>query len=196
MGGSSRNGRLPTPRNQSRLKLSREDEEAVMKHVRRWGDHGFPVGANKLISLVANAYLERKPPAERQKIALSWGGRLLGRYAEFEEWFVALRALNKRKASKGRQQKKFVDFLRTFGELKQKHRIKDENIWCVGDLGFVLNISREGQVRTIHRPQTENAQDELRELASVIYCIPRRGEPLSPQVVYKTKYAASPSTCA
>lgn len=163
----------------NKQKLSKNEELETIKHCELWMLCGLPVWGKGFVSQMSNV-VHAKPVSD------NWARDFLLRYPTFGEKFSRSRHLkindDEDLASK---QKRLCGFLDAFHELKRNNNILDEHVYVMSDTAYALAIEGENKHTRIGRPHKSRKPHETRDLASVIFCAPYGGRPISAQVTFK-----------
>ncbi|KAI3225713.1 hypothetical protein DTO012A9_5830 [Penicillium roqueforti] len=181
------NGVLPEPQT-SNDSLTAVEDKAIIDYVERWKDHGFQLKKQSMVSEIASAYFKHHGGSDN---GTSRHGGIFARNRDFHEQFKRSRAAEKGEPSNkdpAVEDGKLCEFIDQFAALRSDHRLNNEHIYVLSDTGYATTIQKDKQPLNISRRRSS----ENRAFASVIYCYPATGKPLSPYVIFKTSKVQGP----
>ncbi|KXG53441.1 uncharacterized protein PGRI_004910 [Penicillium griseofulvum] len=168
--------------------LTPVEDQAIIAYVERWKDHGFQLKKQSMVSQIASAYLKHHGTSDN---GTSCHSGIFARNRDFYEQFKKSRLLEKGSSSKedpALEDDRLCKFIDQFAAIRADHRLNDEHIHALSETGYATTIQKDRQPLNIRsRRASEN-----REFASVIYCYPAQGKPLSPYVIFKSSNVRGP----
>lgn len=163
----------------NKQKLSQNEELETIKYCELWMLCGLPVWGKVFVSKMSNA-------VHAKSLTENWARDFLRRYASFEKKFSRARNLKiNDEEDLPSKQKRLCGFLDAFHELKRDKNVLDEHVYVMSDTAYALAIEGENKHTTIGRLHKSRMHHETRDLASVIFCAPYGGRPISAQVTFK-----------
>ncbi|KAJ5788746.1 hypothetical protein N7457_003736 [Penicillium paradoxum] len=169
-------------------RLTASEDLAVIDYVTRWRDHGFHLKKQDMVSQIASAYLKH---CGNPDSGISRHHGIFARNHEFHEKFKNDRKLEKQQLSNKNPEVEdttLCEFIKLFAAIRSKHDIQDEQTYVLSDTGYATAIQKDKRLLNIRR----RGSSGNRELASVIYCHPACGKPLSPYVIFKSSNVRGP----
>ncbi|KAJ5092950.1 hypothetical protein N7456_008811 [Penicillium angulare] len=179
-------------------KLTDEEEDLVAENVERYIDHGFPV--KKEGQILEIALLSLKEHAKRndeqfpKTLSMAWVKGFFQRHPDLERKFLQSR--DEYKASNFSTFRQDPDtllgFLDVIDKTRDRYPFANENVYTVGELGFIPLIRSERQSLIISRPDGVVCSDrEPRDFHSVIHCLTYGGKYLDPFILTSGHQKAS-----
>ncbi|KGO66600.1 hypothetical protein PITC_079720 [Penicillium italicum] len=168
--------------------LTAVEDKAIIDYVERWKEHGFQLKRQSMVSQIASAYLKHHGSSDN---GTSRHSGIFARNRDFHEQFKKSRELEKGELSNKdpvEEDARLCNFIDLFAAIRSDHQLSDEHIYALSDTGYATTIQKDRQPLNISRRRSS----ENRELASVIYCYPAQGKPLSPYVLFKSSNVRGP----
>ncbi|KAJ5287889.1 hypothetical protein N7478_003575 [Penicillium angulare] len=173
-------------------KLATDEENFIVRNVERYINHGFPM--KKEAQVVEIALLSLKELAKRNNekfpktVTTNWVQRFLQRHPDLENKFLESRDQHRATSlSSFRPDSDTVlGFLDVIDNARENYPFSNENVYTLGELGFIPLIRSEGQSLTISRPDGAVRSDrETRDFHSVVHCLTYEGKFLEPLIITK-----------
>lgn len=171
-------------------RLTANEDSAIIEYVGRWRDHGFQLKKQDMVSQIASAYLKYHGSPDS---GTSRHHGIFARNRDFHEKFKNDRKSEKTQLSNKTPEQEDVrlcKFIELFARIRAENNLQDEQIFVLSDTGYATTVQKDKRPLNIRR----RGSPENRELASVIYCYPIRGKPLSPYVLFKSSNVRGPKT--
>ncbi|KAJ5473158.1 hypothetical protein N7475_002724 [Penicillium sp. IBT 31633x] len=179
---------VPLEPQASNDRLTALEDQAIMDYVEKWKNHGFQLKKQEMVSQIASAYLKHHGNSDS---GTSRHHGIFARNRDFHEKFKKDRKLEKSEMSNKNpevEDTRLCKFIDLFATIRSENHIQDEQIYALSDTGYATTIQKDRKPLNISRRRSS----ENRDLASVIYCYPAHGKPLSPYVIFKSSNVRGP----
>jgi len=166
-------------------KLSKEEEEEIVKWVKKMGQAGMPPRRRHLVDLVGTILGDRADHRDGERVGKRFTNRFLKHHPELRKRLARPLSSEWASATDFSSINHFIDLL---ADVKSRFKIHPQNIWNADEKGFSLGVGSKEEViceSLNHCPCL--VQDGNREWVTLIESASAKGNTLPPFIICEGK---------